>query len=58
MTISQCDWSISIPFGIYDSSLTRYTQNPSDPGQYILGLAGNPDMGHMWALEQFKFLRS
>jgi len=48
--LTRCDWSISIPFGIYDSSLTRYAIDPDPLGQYVLGLAGNPDAGHLWAL--------
>lgn len=50
LEITRCDWSISIPFGIYDSSLTRYAIDPDPLGQYVLGLAGNPDAGHLWAL--------
>jgi hypothetical protein len=50
LEITRCDWSISIPFGIYDSSLNRYARDTSNLGQFVLGLAGNPDPGHMWNL--------
>jgi hypothetical protein len=50
LEMTRCDWSISIPFGLYDSSLTRYD---SSGYQHILGLAGNPDAGHLWALIVF-----
>ncbi len=50
MRITRCDWSISIPFGLYDSSLTRYDTSGY---QHILGFAGNPDAGHLWALIAF-----
>lgn len=49
LEITRCDWSIGIPFGIYDSSLAG---NPITTGdQFIYAIAGNPDAGHLWALE-------
>ncbi|MCX5632929.1 MAG: PEP-CTERM sorting domain-containing protein [Phycisphaerae bacterium] len=50
VNVTRCDWSISIPFGIYDSSLTRYAIDPDPLGQYVLGLVANPDAGHIWSL--------
>ena len=44
--VTQCDWSAGLYFGIWDSSL----QEPSQGGEYIMGVIGRSDGGRVITL--------